>query len=71
MPCAGKPLKIIRVAFGSGKADEDTNLADVHELLTYVSDGEICGRKHEDDRFFFTIQYSNVKHKDVKTFYLS
>jgi len=66
-----KPLKIIRVAFGSGKVDEDTNLADVHELLTYVSDGEICGRRHEDDRFFFTIQYSNVKHKDVKTFYLS
>lgn len=66
-----KPLKIIRVVFGSGKVDEDTNLADVHELLTYVSDGEICGRRHEDDRFFFTIQYSNVKHKDVKTFYLS
>ena len=27
-----KPLKIVRVAFGGGKVEEDVDLADVHEL---------------------------------------
>lgn len=66
-----KPLKIVRVAFGSGKVDEDTNLADVHELLEYVSDGAVAERRHEDDRFYLTAQYANKAHPDVKMFMLS
>ena len=66
-----KPPKITRVAFGSGKVDEDVNLADVHELLQYVADGTVGQRRHENDRVYFTIQYANVKNKDVKSFILS
>ena len=66
-----RPFKITRVAFGSGKVDENTNLADVHELLSFVTDGAVCGRRHENDRFFFTIQFSNAEHPEVNTFYLS
>lgn len=66
-----KPLKIVRVAFGSGKVAEDTNLADVHELLEYVSDGAVAERRHEEDRFFLTVQYANKAHPDVKMFMLS
>jgi len=36
-----KPFHITRVAFGSGKVDAETNLADVHELLEYVTDGAV------------------------------
>ncbi|MDE7245527.1 MAG: hypothetical protein K2O18_16360 [Oscillospiraceae bacterium] len=66
-----KPLQITRVAFGSGKVDKDVNLADVHELLEYVTDGAVNERRHEDDRFFLTIQYANLAHPDVKMFILS
>lgn len=66
-----KPLKIVRVAFGSGKVGEDINLADVHELLEYVSDGAVAERRHEDDRFYLTVQYANKAHPDVKMFMLS
>lgn len=66
-----KPPKITRVAFGSGKVDEDTNLADVHELISYVADGAVGERRHENDRVYFTIQYANVQHRDVKSFILS
>lgn len=66
-----RPLVITRVAFGSGKAEEGTSLADMHELISYISDGEIVRRKHEDDRFMFTIQFSTFKHQEVKTFLLS
>lgn len=66
-----KPFHITRVAFGSGRVEEGANLADVHELLEYVSDGAVANRSHRDDRFCFTIQYANSEHKDVKTFLLS
>ena len=66
-----KPPKITRVAFGSGKAAEDVNLADVHALLSYVSEGAVADRRHEGDRFFLTIQYANSAHQDVKMFLLS
>ena len=66
-----KPFHVTRVAFGSGKVEEDTNLADVHELLEYVADGAAADRSHKDDRFCLTIQYANSEHKDVKTFLLS
>lgn len=66
-----KPPKITRVAFGSGKVDEDVNLADVHQLLSYVADGAVGERRHENDRVYLTIQYANVEHKSVKSFILS
>lgn len=66
-----KPLKIVRVAFGSGKVDNDTNLADIHELLAYVSDGAVAERRHENERLYLTIQYANQAHPDVKMFMLS
>lgn len=67
----GKPPDICRVAFGSGRISETANLADQHELLEFVSDGTIGNRRHKDDHFYFTIQYLNSAHPDVKTFYLS
>lgn len=66
-----QPLKITRVAFGSGKVEESVNLADVHQLLTYVTDGAVAERRHEDDRLYLTIQYANSEHKAVGTFLLS
>lgn len=66
-----KPLKITRVAFGSGKVDENVNLADVHQMLEFVSDGAISERRHENDRLYITIQYANIQHPNVKTFLLS
>lgn len=67
-----RPLKITRVAFGSGKVEEGTNLADVHAPLEYVSDGAVSDRHHEDDRLCLTIQYATSEHKDVdKVFLLS
>lgn len=66
-----KPFHVTRVAFGSGRVDEDANLADVHGLLEYVSDGAVAERSHKDDRFNLTIQYANGEHKDVPTFLLS
>jgi len=66
-----KPPDICRVAFGSGKIPEDANLADQHELLEYVADGTVGSRRHKGDHLYFTIQYANNVHPDVKTFYLS
>lgn len=66
-----QPVKITRVAFGRGTVPEGTELADVHELLDYVSDGTIASRSHADDRFVLTIRYANNEHPDVKMFYLS
>ena len=66
-----KPFHITRVAFGSGLVDRDVNLADVHQLVSYVSDGAAGERRHENDRFYFTIQYANSEHKEIKTFLLT
>ncbi len=66
-----KPFHLTRVAFGSGRVEEGANLADVHELLEYVSEGAISERSHQDDRLSLTIQYANSAHKDVPTFLLS
>ena len=67
-----KPLKITRVTFGAGRVEETAELADVHQLLEYVSDGALADRRHEDDRLFLTIQYANSTHPEVtRVFYLS
>lgn len=65
-----EPLKIRRVAFGGGKVDEGVNLADVHELLEYVTDGAVAERRHENDRLYLTIQYANKDHPDVKKMFM-
>jgi len=66
-----KPLILTRVAFGSGLVAEDVNLADVHELVSYVVDGAIGERIHKDDRLHLTVQYDNSAHPDTPTFYLN
>lgn len=67
-----KPLKITRVAFGSGLIEEDVNPADVHELLAFVSNGAVAERRHENERLFLTIQYANGAHLDIKKmFYIA
>lgn len=67
-----KPVKITRVAFGSGRIGEDVNPADVHELLSFVSNGAIAERRHEYERLFLTIQYANGAHLNVKKmFYIA
>ncbi len=65
------PPVLLRVAFGSGRIAEDADLADQHELIHFVSDGTIGRRWHETDHLGLTIQYENILHKDVPTFYLS
>ena len=66
-----EPFRITRVAFGSGRVNEGAELADVHELVSYVSDGAVTDRYHEGDRLRLTIQYANSEHPDVKMFLLS
>jgi len=65
------PLILTRVAMGSGVVPEGTNLADMHELVSYVADGSLGERTHKDDRLYFSVQYENNAHPDVGTFYLS
>lgn len=64
-----EPLYITRVAIGSGVAGEDTDLADIHELINYVDEGTIAERYHENDRLYLTIQYDNSTAES--TFYLA
>lgn len=66
-----EPLRLTRVGVGSGLVPEGTNLADVHELVSYVADGAIGERLHENDRLYLTVQYDNSANKDAPTFTLS
>ena len=66
-----KPFHITRVAFGSGIVGPDVNRADIHELVTYVSDGAVTERTHRDDRLNITIQYANADHPETPVFLLS
>ena len=63
-------FQVTRVAVGSGTLPDGVMLADVHELYQYVADGSIADRRHEGERLTLTVQYSNVAHPDVPTFYL-
>ena len=64
------PLKLSRVAFGSGRVPDGTNLADVHELVSYVVDGEVAERRHDGDSYYLTVQYTNALHMDLPLFYI-
>lgn len=66
-----QPLKLTRVAIGSGTVEPETDLVQMQALLEYVADGEIAQRSHEENRLNLTIQYANNLHKTVPLFYLS
>lgn len=55
----GRPLRLTRAAVGSGTAPEGANLADQHDLIQYAAEGTIADRRHQEDRLYFTVQYSN------------
>lgn len=57
----GVAPNITRTAVGSGRVDETINLADVHELVSYAAEGAIAERRHEGDRLYLTVQYTNAK----------
>lgn len=67
----GSGLTLTRVAMGSGTVEDGTDLADVHELISYVTDGTIGGRSHQDDLLNIAIQYANSANPDQPTFYLA
>lgn len=64
-------LKLTRVAIGSGRVDEDADLADVHELVQYTAEGAVTDRRREGDRLHLTVQYSNQDHPDIGAFQLT
>lgn len=69
----GDGLEITRVAVGKGELPVGIDLADVHALYDYVTDGSISLRSHADDRFNLTVQYSNAapaSHQELPTFFL-
>lgn len=66
-----KPLKLTRAAVGSGRIDGDADLALQHGLVSYAADAAITDRRHEEDRLFLTVQYSNQDHQDAGAFTLS
>ena len=66
------PLRLTRVAFGSGRVGEGTDLADVHELLCYEDEGTIGERSHENDRLYLEVRYTNdAQHAGAGGFLLS
>lgn len=66
-----KPPVITRAAVGSGLIGEDEDLADRRELIHYVSEASIAGRRHEGDRLFLTVQYASIENKEQPAFVLS
>lgn len=66
-----KPLKLTRAAVGSGLVDQDEDLAKVHALVRYAAEASIADRRHEGDRLFLTVRYSNQDHPDAGAFTLS
>lgn len=68
---SGEKLELTRVAVGKGLVSESADLANQHTLVDYVADGAIGDRRHENDRLYLTVQYSNQTNRDVPTFYLS
>lgn len=67
----GAALEITRVAVGSGRIGEDTDLADMRELVQYAAEGAVADRRREGDRLHLTVQYSNQDHPNIGTFQLA
>lgn len=66
----GKELEIARVAVGSGKVSEDTDLADMTDLVEYVAEGKIAQRRHVDNVLYLTVQYASNDTPGLPAFYL-
>ena len=64
----GEGLALSRVAMGSGTVPEGVDLADVHELYHYVTDGAISQRSHENDRLYLSVQYANSMNTGLPTY---
>ncbi len=67
----GAPLRLTRAAVGSGLIDKDEDLAKAHALIQYAAEASIADRRHEEDRLFLTVRYSNQDHPEAGTFTLS
>lgn len=67
----GRPLKLTRAAVGSGLIGQDEDLAEAHALVRYAAEASIADRKHEGDRLFLTVRYSNQDHPAAGSFLLS
>lgn len=67
----GKGLKLTRAAVGSGMIDADEDLAKMHGLIRYVAEATIADRRHEEDRLYLTVRYSNKDRNDIGMFTLS
>lgn len=68
---SGKELEITRVAVGSGKVTEETNLADMTDLVCYVAEGTIAQRRHQDNVLHLTVQYNSNSTPGLGAFYLA
>ncbi|MCI8481152.1 MAG: hypothetical protein HFG08_09845 [Oscillibacter sp.] len=66
----GRPLRLTRAAVGGGRIPEDANLADQHDLIQYAAEAAIADRRHQEDRLFFTVQYSGGS-REAGMFFLS
>lgn len=66
-----KPLKLTRAAVGSGLIDKDEDMAKVHSLIQYAAEASITDRRHEGDRLFLTVRYSNRNRPEANSFTLS
>jgi len=67
----GAPLRLTRAAVGGGLIDRDEDLAKAHALIHYAAEASIADRRHEEDRLFLTVRYSNQDHPEAETFTLS
>lgn len=67
----GAPLRITKVEIGSGTVPEGVDLAGVHTLYQYVTEGTIAERRHEGDRLYLAVQYDNAKYPEQPAFFLS
>lgn len=67
----GEPLKLTRAAVGSGLIDRDEDLAKAHALIQYAAEASIADRRHEEDRLFLTVRYSNQDQPVAEAFTLS
>lgn len=66
-----RPLRLTRAAVGSGRVDTDEDLAKVHDLVQYAAEASITDRRHEEDRLFLPVRYSNQDNPELGAFALS
>lgn len=67
----GKGLEITRVAVGSGRVSEGTDLAGMTGLVQYVAEGALAENRHEENAWLLTVQYASNMTPGLGAFYLS